>query len=371
MAETASGAPTEILCSCATFTPHKWQPTKCAVCGRKKEAGTGRKTVDVNLFASSSSPTTTQSSIKIEGRSTTTTAAMWGAKKSDSSSQLPPTGSGVPKNEAPAKALPSGFGTTQKCAVCEKTVYTLEKLVAEKVLYHKNCFRCSVCKKVLDLANFSALDGSLFCKPHLKQKFLEKGRYDFGENSKMISGDAAAAAIMEKNRGSTIKRSNSSKPEGFIPTGMSQSASQQNLASSTSNRDLAATAADPSTAEDDQHSSNVTEKQQKPQEQQPEKEDSGKSQPAAEEKEQHQEPAAEAAATPAEEETPAATPSAAEEEPAVAAPPATAATAAAPAASGETWVCNVCENKFGGDDEKVIMFGDVYCKPCADEVRNS
>ena len=36
-----------------------------------------------------------------------------------------------------------------KCAVCQKSVYAMEKLEADKIVYHKTCFKCSVCKTIL------------------------------------------------------------------------------------------------------------------------------------------------------------------------------------------------------------------------------
>ncbi|KAI4365885.1 hypothetical protein MLD38_021829 [Melastoma candidum] len=33
-------------------------------------------------------------------------------------------------------------GTTQKGKACEKTVYWVEQLTADNVVYHKTCFRC-------------------------------------------------------------------------------------------------------------------------------------------------------------------------------------------------------------------------------------
>ncbi len=40
-------------------------------------------------------------------------------------------------------------GTQQKCKACEKTVYLVEQLTADGVIYHKSCFRCNHCKGTL------------------------------------------------------------------------------------------------------------------------------------------------------------------------------------------------------------------------------
>jgi len=71
----------------------------------------------------------------------------------------------------------------EKCQVCEKVVYNMDKMVADGIIFHKTCMRCAHCEKVLGLGNFAALNGKYYCKPHFKQLFQEKGNYSdgFGE----------------------------------------------------------------------------------------------------------------------------------------------------------------------------------------------
>ena len=66
----------------------------------------------------------------------------------------------------------------EKCDVCEKTVYPLEKIEADGKKYHKTCFKCEQCKKNLSLGTYAALSGKFYCKPHFKQLFRLKGNYD-------------------------------------------------------------------------------------------------------------------------------------------------------------------------------------------------
>ncbi|CAA6675248.1 unnamed protein product [Spirodela intermedia] len=56
-------------------------------------------------------------------------------------------------------------GTQDKCSVCKKTAYPLEKVTVEGEAYHKTCFRCS------------HGGGVLYCKHHFAQLFMEKGSY--------------------------------------------------------------------------------------------------------------------------------------------------------------------------------------------------
>ncbi|XP_039602688.1 LIM domain and actin-binding protein 1-like isoform X1 [Polypterus senegalus] len=66
------------------------------------------------------------------------------------------------------------------CVSCQKTVYPLEKLVANQQVFHNTCFRCSHCNSKLSLSNYASLHGSVYCKPHYNQLFKAKGNYDEG-----------------------------------------------------------------------------------------------------------------------------------------------------------------------------------------------
>jgi len=72
------------------------------------------------------------------------------------------------------------FGSSEKCDVCTKTVYPMEKLAADGKVFHKACLKCKHCNKTLSLGSFAALQGEMYCKPHFKQLFKEKGNYDEG-----------------------------------------------------------------------------------------------------------------------------------------------------------------------------------------------
>eukprot|EP00128_Syssomonas_multiformis_P001386 Colp12_sorted_trinity150504_noHs@21545 len=69
---------------------------------------------------------------------------------------------------------------SEKCTLCSQTVYPLEKISVDGTVYHKACFRCEECKKMLSLGNYSAIAGKTYCKPHFKQLFKLKGNYDEG-----------------------------------------------------------------------------------------------------------------------------------------------------------------------------------------------
>ncbi|XP_034027918.1 LIM domain and actin-binding protein 1a isoform X2 [Thalassophryne amazonica] len=96
------------------------------------------------------------------------------------------TGSGSPAasgcKDSPQAKTPRNFQlpVRETCVSCLKTVYPLERLVANQHTYHSTCFRCSHCNTKLSLANYASLHNSVYCKPHFCQLFKSKGNYDEG-----------------------------------------------------------------------------------------------------------------------------------------------------------------------------------------------
>ncbi|XP_007905523.1 LIM domain-containing protein 2 [Callorhinchus milii] len=68
----------------------------------------------------------------------------------------------------------------ESCASCNKTVYPMERLVADKLIFHTSCFCCKHCNAKLSLGSYAALHGEFYCKPHFQQLFKSKGNYDEG-----------------------------------------------------------------------------------------------------------------------------------------------------------------------------------------------
>ncbi|EGV93607.1 LIM domain and actin-binding protein 1 isoform X1 [Cricetulus griseus] len=77
----------------------------------------------------------------------------------------------VKKFQAPAKEI---------CVGCQKTVYPMERLLANQQVFHISCFRCSYCNNKLSLGTYASLHGQIYCKPHFNQLFKSKGNYDEG-----------------------------------------------------------------------------------------------------------------------------------------------------------------------------------------------
>ncbi|XP_066353580.1 LIM domain-containing protein WLIM2a-like isoform X2 [Miscanthus floridulus] len=69
-------------------------------------------------------------------------------------------------------------GTQQKCKVCTKTVYPMDQLSTDGVVFHRSCFKCQHCKSTLSLSNYSSFEGVPYCKAHFEQLFKETGSYN-------------------------------------------------------------------------------------------------------------------------------------------------------------------------------------------------
>ncbi|XP_037967706.1 muscle LIM protein Mlp84B isoform X1 [Plutella xylostella] len=75
-----------------------------------------------------------------------------------------------------------------KCPKCGKSVYAAEERVAGGLKWHKMCFKCGLCSKLLDSTNCTEHEGELFCKMCHARKFGPKG-YGFGGGAGCLSMD--------------------------------------------------------------------------------------------------------------------------------------------------------------------------------------
>jgi len=72
-------------------------------------------------------------------------------------------------------------GASQLCKLCQKQVFQMERIKAERVVWHKNCFTCTECSKKLSVDTYNSHEGLLYCKPHFKQLFQPKAVLDSDE----------------------------------------------------------------------------------------------------------------------------------------------------------------------------------------------
>ncbi|KAG7296830.1 hypothetical protein JYU34_019686 [Plutella xylostella] len=61
-----------------------------------------------------------------------------------------------------------------QCEKCSRPVYAMERIKAEKRIWHKECFRCVQCNKQLTVETYQSEHTTLYCKLHFKQLFEPK-----------------------------------------------------------------------------------------------------------------------------------------------------------------------------------------------------
>lgn len=78
-----------------------------------------------------------------------------------------------------------------KCPKCSKSVYAAEEVLAAGNKWHKMCFTCGLCKKMLEPTTLAAHEGDIYCKTCYGRKYGPKG-YGFGGGSGCLSMDTGA-----------------------------------------------------------------------------------------------------------------------------------------------------------------------------------
>ncbi|XP_040563906.1 cysteine and glycine-rich protein 1 [Lepeophtheirus salmonis] len=74
------------------------------------------------------------------------------------------------------------------CPRCSKNVYFAEEKQAVGKSWHKLCFVCAKCKKLLDSGSITEHDGDMFCNSCYRKNFGPKG-YGFGGGAGTLSMD--------------------------------------------------------------------------------------------------------------------------------------------------------------------------------------
>ncbi|XP_072574367.1 F-actin-monooxygenase mical2b isoform X8 [Paramormyrops kingsleyae] len=77
------------------------------------------------------------------------------------------------------REFPPSLGGSDTCHFCQKRVYVMERLSAEGLFFHRECFRCDTCSTTLRLGGqaFDSDQGKFYCKLHFaQQKALIKHR---------------------------------------------------------------------------------------------------------------------------------------------------------------------------------------------------
>jgi len=87
--------------------------------------------------------------------------------------------------------MPFKAPATPKCPRCGKSVYAAEARTVGELQFHKECYKCSMCNKMLDSTNQNCHETVLYCKTCHGRKFGPKG-YGFGGGAAGLSMDTGA-----------------------------------------------------------------------------------------------------------------------------------------------------------------------------------
>ena len=55
------------------------------------------------------------------------------------------------------------FGAIKRCAKCDRMVYPIEELKCLDKLWHKNCFKCTICNMLLNMKNYKGFEKQPYC----------------------------------------------------------------------------------------------------------------------------------------------------------------------------------------------------------------
>lgn len=80
-----------------------------------------------------------------------------------------------------------------KCDKCNKSVYKAEEIRAANKTFHKLCFKCNNCNKLLEPSLITEHQGDLYCKNCYGKKFGPKG-YGYGAGAGVLSTDAGSTS---------------------------------------------------------------------------------------------------------------------------------------------------------------------------------
>ena len=88
------------------------------------------------------------------------------------------------------------------CKVCDKAVYAVEEVRVNEVVYHKACFRCHHCNKVVSPTAYTQFQGVIYCKPHFIALFKTRGKYsDLAAGAPVVSRGTTSAVVEDKDSG--------------------------------------------------------------------------------------------------------------------------------------------------------------------------
>ncbi|KAH7933863.1 hypothetical protein HPB49_018343 [Dermacentor silvarum] len=141
-----------------------------------------------------------------------------------------PTAKSAPTSKQPA---PTPTTTNEICCFCHKRVYLMERLSAEGLFFHRNCFRCEFCQCSLRLGNYAydstiAFKGKFYCTAHFRmerpsqrwQEMMKRKQAFLSANPEPPSLMPAKPASTEDTNSTLHRRRSPSPPHGGAGEGM-------------------------------------------------------------------------------------------------------------------------------------------------------
>ena len=100
------------------------------------------------------------------------------------------------------------LGGVKKCAKCDKQVYPVEELKCLDKVWHKLCFKCTVCGMTLNMKNYKGFDKQPYCATHYPQQkhtvVADNPEIQRIKENTKIQSNAKYHEDFEKSKGSYI-----------------------------------------------------------------------------------------------------------------------------------------------------------------------
>lgn len=104
-------------------------------------------------------------------------------------------------NELLSRKQPKFMPQAPKCAKCDKSVYKAEEIRAANKTFHKLCFKCNSCNKLLEPNILTEHQGDLYCKTCYARNFGPKG-YGYSSGAAGLSTEGSPQFISNNQRSS-------------------------------------------------------------------------------------------------------------------------------------------------------------------------
>ena len=110
-------------------------------------------------------------------------------------------------NDLLTRRAPKFKPQAPKCAKCQKSVYAAEEVRAANKTFHKLCFKCTSCNKLLETNILTEHQGDLYCRSCYAKNYGPKG-YGYGIGAGTLSSDIGNV----QNSNNTSNNSDNDKP---------------------------------------------------------------------------------------------------------------------------------------------------------------